>query len=234
MPAGVDLVPMSLPGHDGRLNEPPATDLKILANTLREELSRFAFDRPYTLLGHSMGALLVYELALSLRKHGHELPQLMIISGCRPPHGITAKNPIHGMPNEELIAALQNRYGGIPAVVRDNPELWNWLLPAIRADFHMIETYQRSEEPPLDVPMLALGGTEDNIVPAAQLMEWRRYTTSDFSVRQFPGGHFFLFSSGPTPESVAKIKQDEPTPAMQTIFARLEQCVADLNASRTS
>jgi surfactin synthase thioesterase subunit len=57
-------------------------------------------------------------------------------------------------------------------------------------------------------------------------MEWRQHSTRDCGVRQFPGGHFFLFSSGPTPESVAKIKQDEPTPAMQTIFARLEQCAA--------
>lgn len=227
MPASVDLLPMALPGHDGRLNEPPATDLRILANTLREELSRFALDRPFVLLGHSMGALLAFELARSLREHDHTPPQLLILSGCRPPHAIrTPKSPIHGLPDRELLAALQDRYGGIPTVVRDNPEIWKVLLPALRADFQMIETYTYVEEPPLDVPMLVLGGTEDPVVSAAQLMEWRQYTTRDFSVRQFPGGHFFLFSSGPTPDSVAKIRQDEPTPAMQTIFARLEQCVA--------
>src|SRR3954466_4599453 len=90
----------------------------------------------------------------------------------------------------------------------------------------MIETYTYVEEPPLDVPMLVLGGTEDTAVSASQLMEWRQYTTRDCSVRQFPGGHFFVFSGGPTPDSVAKIKQDEPTPAMRTIFTRLEQCAA--------
>jgi surfactin synthase thioesterase subunit len=230
MPAGVDLLPMSLPGHDGRLNEPPATDLKILANTLREELSRFALDRPFVLLGHSMGAMLAFELARSLRKHGDVMPQLLVLSGCRPPHTIMVRKPIHGLPDTELLAALQDRYGGIPAVVRDNPELWNWLLPAIRADFQMIETYQYSEEPPLDVPLLVLGGTEDGVVSAGQLMEWRQYTTRDCSVRQFPGGHFFLFSAGPTPDSVAKIKQEMPTPAMQTIFARLEVFAAAVAA----
>jgi medium-chain acyl-[acyl-carrier-protein] hydrolase len=219
-------MPMSLPGHDGRLNEPPATDLKILANTLREDLSRFALDRPFVLLGHSMGALLAFEIARALRQRGHEMPRLMVLSGCRPPHAIVIRSPIHGLPNEELLTALQDRYGGIPAVVRDNPELWNWLLPAIRADFQMLETYHYTEEVPLDVPMLVLGGTEDGAVSAGQLMEWRQYTTKDCSVRQFPGGHFFIFSSGPTPDSVAKIKQDEPTPAMKTIFSRLEECAA--------
>lgn len=217
---------MSLPGHDGRLNEPPATDLKILANSLREELSQFALDRPFVLLGHSMGALLAFEIARSLRQHGHEMPRLLIISGCRPPHTIAIRKPVHGLPNEELLAALQDRYGGIPAVVRDNPELWDWLLPAIRADFQMIETYSYTEETPLDVPMLVLGGTEDGAVSAGQLLEWRQHTTKDCSVRQFPGGHFFIFSSGPTPDSIAKIKTDEPTPAMKTVFSRLEECAS--------
>ncbi len=233
MPAGVDLLPMALPGHDGRLNEPPATDLRILANTLREELSRFALDRPFVLLGHSMGALLAFELARSLRGHGHTPPELLILSGCRPPHAIrTPKSPIHGLPDRELLAALQDRYGGIPAVVRDNPELWKVLLPALRADFQMIETYAYVEEPPLDVPMLVLGGTDDPVVSAGQLMEWRQYTTQDCSVRQFPGSHFFVFSGGPTPDSISKVKQDEPTPAMRTIFTRLEQCVAESSADK--
>ena len=90
----------------------------------------------------------------------------------------------------------------------------------------MIETYAYTDEPPLDVPMLVLGGTDDAAVSAGQLMEWRQYTKQDCSVRQFPGSHFFVFSGGPTPDSIAKIKQEEPTPAMRTIFTHLEQCAA--------
>jgi medium-chain acyl-[acyl-carrier-protein] hydrolase len=234
MPAGVDLLPLALPGHDGRLNEPPATDLTILANTLREELSRFALDHPFVLMGHSMGALLAFELARSLRAHQHAMPQLLVLTGCRAPHAIVIRQPLHNLPDRELLAALQERYGGIPTVVRDNPELWKVLLPALRADFQMIETYTYTEEPPLDVPMLVLGGTDDTAVLASQLMEWRKYTTQDCSVRQFPGSHFFVFSGGRTPDSIAKIKQDEPTPAMRTIFSRLEQCVAASTADGRS
>jgi surfactin synthase thioesterase subunit len=136
------------------------------------------------------------------------------------------------LPDRDLLAALQDRYGGIPAAVRDNPELWKVLLPALRADFQMIETYSYVEEPPLEVPMLVLGGTDDPVVSAGQLMEWRQYTTQDCSVRQFPGSHFFVFSGGPTPDGISKVKQDEPTPAMRTIFTRLEQCAAESSAAK--
>jgi surfactin synthase thioesterase subunit len=200
--------------------------MKVLANTVREDLSRFALDRPFVVMGHSMGALLAFELTRSLRQHHQTLPRLLVLSGCRAPHTIAIRNPIHDLPDKELLAALQERYGGIPAVVRDNPELWNVLLPALRADFQMIETYNYSEEPPLDVPLLVLGGTEDSAVSAGQLMDWRQYTTQDCSVRQFPGGHFFVFSGAATPDGISKYRQDEPTPAMRTIFTRLEQVVA--------
>ena len=71
------------------------------------------------------------------------------------------------------------------------------VLPALRADLQMIETYQCADEPPLEVPMFVLGGTEDPAVSAGHLMEWRRYTTQDCSVRLLPGGHFFLFTGVP-------------------------------------
>jgi len=209
----------------GQQIEPLYTDLKVLANALAEELGRYALDRPFVLLGHSMGALLAFEIARSLRRRSHDMPQLLVLSGCPAAHGIVVKEPLHKLPDDELMNVLQQRYGGIPAVVSANPELWSLLAPVIRADFQMIETYTFTEESPLDVPMLVLGGTEDSAAPAARLMEWRRHTTQDCNVRLLPGGHFFLFA-GEAPDLTINSKYEDPMPALRVILNQLRQSLA--------
>lgn len=222
LPGDVDLLPLALPGHDGRLNEPLYTDLKILANSFREEISRNALDRPFVLLGHSMGALLAFEIARSLRHHGHCLPRLLVLTGCHPPHAVVLKEPLHALPDRELVAALQDRFGGIPPVVRDNPELQKFLLPALRADFQMIESYCYTDEPPLDLPFLVMGGTDDPAVTAGQLMEWRRHSSQDCNVRLLPGGHFFLFAGGAANRAHTGVKE-EPTAVLRIILTQIDQ-----------
>jgi surfactin synthase thioesterase subunit len=200
--------------------------LKLLAGALAEDLSRFALDRPYVLLGHSMGAVLAFEMARSLRREGHRLPQLFMFSACRPPHAIAVRERLSNLPDVELVAVLQDQYGGIPPAVRDNPELQKLLLPALRADFQMIETYRYTDEQPLDVPFLLMGGTDDRAVSAGQLMEWRRHTTQDSSVRLLPGGHFFLFAGLAASTDQASLTKQEPTAALRVIITHLEMCLA--------
>jgi medium-chain acyl-[acyl-carrier-protein] hydrolase len=234
MPKEVDLLPLALPGHDGRLNLPLSTDLLKLADSLREELSVHALDCPFAILGHSMGGLLAFEIARSLRRHNQKMPRLLVLTACRPPHTIVIKEPLHKLPDAELISVLQARYGGIPAVVRDNPELQKLLLPALRADMQMIETYTYLQEPPLDVPLLVMGGTDDPAISASHLQEWQRYTTQACDVRLLPGGHFFLFAGSGSASALAAGRPDEPSPALRIILARLEQCIAaDQSDSKT-
>jgi surfactin synthase thioesterase subunit len=225
MPADIDLLPLSLPGHDGRLNEPLSTDLVILAGELSEELSQQALDRPFVLLGHSMGGLLVFEIARALRERGHAMPKLLVVTGCRPPHTIVVTRQLSALPDRELIDVLQQRYGGIPPAVRDNRELQALLLPVLRADFQMIETYRYADGPPLDVPLLVLGGTEDPAVSASDLSEWRRYTTTQCNVRLLPGAHFFLF--GGDGSQAALSRASELTPSLRVILERLRQLISD-------
>jgi surfactin synthase thioesterase subunit len=231
LPAGIELTPMALPGHDGRLNEPACTNLQTLADRLAVEISEQAAGRPFALLGHSMGSLLAFEIAKSLRRSERLEPYLLILSACRPPHAIITKRPLHAAPDAELVATLQERYGGIPDAVLNQPELLKMVLPALRADLQMIETYQHAEEPPLDVPMLVLGGTEDAAVSAGHLMEWRRYTTQECSVRLLPGGHFFLFAGVPASRTTGGPRTEEPTPALRVIFERLQKCFSTNSAN---
>jgi medium-chain acyl-[acyl-carrier-protein] hydrolase len=140
-----------------------------------------------------MGAWLAFELARALRRKCVPLPELLIVAAACAPHFPLHESPIHTLSDEELVETVARRYGGIPTAVRNSPELLKLLLPSLRADLRMVETYRFDEEPPLDVEVFALGGSDDPAVSAAQLDGWRRHTARAFSVRFMPGGHFFLF-----------------------------------------
>jgi surfactin synthase thioesterase subunit len=224
LPLRVDLVPLCLPGHDGRLAESPRTDLSALARELADDLLP-ALDRPYVLVGHSLGAWIGFELARELRRRNLPLPELLIVAAARPPHTELPQSPLHLLPADKFIAAMQRRYDGIPPAIAGNAELLQLLLPVLRADIQMVETYRYAAEPPLDVKVLALGGTEDPAVSAAQLADWRHHTSRNCSVRQFPGGHFFLFrGDNQQHQSTAA---EPPSPALRTIIMSLQRYLHD-------
>ena len=223
LPPHVDLVPLALPGHDGRLAEPPRTDLRMLADELAEDM-RPALGRPYVLVGHSLGAWIAFELARVLRRRGLPQPELLVVAGARPPHIDLPQSPLHLLPDKEFIAALQARYDGIPSAILASAELLQLLLPVLRADIQMVETYRYADEAPLEIEFLVLGGAEDPAISAAQLADWRRHTSRNCSVRQFPGGHFFLFRGD---ERQLRAGGLEPNPALETIIAMLRRHIAN-------
>lgn len=227
VPASIDLVPLSLPGHDGRLAETPRTDLCALARALADDLAT-ALDRPYVLVGHSLGAWIAFEVARELRRTNRPLPELLVSAAARPPDTALAESPLYRLPDDELIAAVSQRYGGIPPAIVEKAELLELLLPALRADIQMVETYRYAEESPLDVEILALGGTDDPAVSAADLAGWSRHTTRSCSVRQFPGGHFFLFRS--QSRHAQSAASDPSTPALQTILHSLRRFLPHNNS----
>jgi surfactin synthase thioesterase subunit len=217
------LLPLRLPGHDGRLNEPPRTNLRALAAELAGDLQSIA-ERPYTLLGHSLGAWLAFEIAREMRRRGCLRPALLVVAASRAPHLRLTERPIYDLPDDRFLDAVDERYGGIPPAVRASDELIRLLLPSLRADLQMAETYQYDEEPPLDVEVLALGGVEDSAISPAQLESWREHTTQAFSSRLLPGGHFFLFHGS---ESVGSADSRTPpraaSAALQIIIDRMQQ-----------
>jgi medium-chain acyl-[acyl-carrier-protein] hydrolase len=213
LPAAIDCVPVRLPGRETRLREPAATRVEPLVEALTEVAAE-ALEPPYALYGHSMGALVAFELARSLRRAGHEPPLGLIVSGRPAPHVPMPGRSIHSVSDDELIRELR-ALGGLPDVFAANPALLAFFLPLLRADLAVNEAYEHRPEPPLDIPLTALAGAADPRVRAGDVSAWGRHTTGDYRFQVLVGGHFFPF--------------DDPAPTLRVIASRIDGWRIDNN-----
>jgi medium-chain acyl-[acyl-carrier-protein] hydrolase len=185
----VDVCPIQLPGREGRRGEPPFTRLLPLVGAISETILPL-LDRPFAFFGHSLGAKVAFELARALqRSHRLNLAHLFI-SACPAPQLLKGET-IYDLPEDEFIAKLRILNDG-PDSICDRPRALKTLLPCIRADFEVYDTYTYSPGPLLRCPITVLGGDKDPAVSLQQLSRWRDLTTSRFNLRVLGGDHFFL------------------------------------------
>jgi len=180
-----------LPGRESRIRETPFSNLRPLIETLVCEFKAF-LDQPFAFFGHSLGALIAFELTLQLRRQSLSLPAQLFLSG-RPASGFPDNRPhIHALNDDAFTEAIQQRYNGIPEVILQEPELLALFLPILRADISILETYEYTPEIPLDVPISVFGGQQDPAASRQQLEAWQDFTTDRFDLHMFPGNHFFI------------------------------------------
>ena len=189
-PQGVSIVPVQLPGREQRRKEPPEPNLRRLVDALVREIAPMTSE-PYSLFGHNMGALVVFELARALRRLGAPPPVTLFVSGRGAPDRPVAKRQIHMLPDREFIQEIR-KLRGTPDALLDHPDFTSAFLPALRADFALIETYKCAHEAPLDTPISVFGGEDDQTTPADALEGWRVHTTARFLRRTVRGGHFVV------------------------------------------
>jgi medium-chain acyl-[acyl-carrier-protein] hydrolase len=190
LPLGIEVCPVQLPGREKRLREPPYKRLPELVQSIAEDLSSH-FMKPFALFGHSLGALVSFELARLLRRERGIQPVQMFVSGRPAPQIATTRSSIYELPDPEFLKELR-RLNGTPREVLEHPELMDVLLPTLRADFEVAHTYDYESDSPLDCPIMAFGGLQDPDISCEQLERWREQTTASFSSRMFPGDHFFI------------------------------------------
>lgn len=184
--------PVQLPGHEDRSNEVQIGDMSALVDLLLAE-TRTSADLDVVLFGHSMGATIGFEMARRLT--GRKTPpRLLVVAGAPYPRASQSPNPLHVLPDRELIAAL-HRLDGIPAPVLDDSDFMAFLLPVIRTDLAVIERYTYGGGAELTCPVVAYGGVADSATASPELEGWHRVSSGAFRFRRFPGGHFFVRSA---------------------------------------
>src|SRR5678815_3083898 len=191
LPAEVQLCPIQLPGRESRWSEPAYSDLFHLVSNLSVSLAPL-MDLPFAFFGHSMGALIAFELARELRKTRRKLLAALFVSGCRAPQ-VPDLDPLIGqLPDEDFIRELR-KLNGIPDQILRHPDYVALVLPTLRSDLTLYETYHYHPEEPLPCLISAFAGQDDLRVPWQSVGAWKAQTCASFSFRIFPGDHFFLY-----------------------------------------
>lgn len=187
---GVEVLPVQAPGREARLREPAYEQLGPMV----EELATVVLDAvdggPYALYGHSLGALVAFETLRKIRRRGATEPAHLIVSGCAAPQcPVEDGPPVTGMSQAEL-ARMLGKLGGTPAWLLSDPELLQMILPAVRADFSVKETYRYVEQAPISVPLTVLASTADPRAAHHLQERWRELTAAEFRLHTLTGGHF--------------------------------------------
>lgn len=191
---GVELWAVQYPGRENRLGDPLPADMDSLVDDVTEGI-RGLLDRPVVIFGHSMGALVGYEVAQRLTGAGeHDAVRRLVVSGSAAPH---LARPYPGQENasllsdEQLVQAVK-RFGVDGLQLLDDADMRSVLLPAIRNDYRLVQSFIAEPRDVMDVEVTALVGREDSFVDAEEARAWSSVTNSQFSFRAFPGGHFYL------------------------------------------
>jgi medium-chain acyl-[acyl-carrier-protein] hydrolase len=189
LPPWVEVCAVELPGHGTLRRLPALPRLSALVDVVSSALTPH-LDRPFGFFGHSMGALLAFELA----RHFRRQCAILLVSGRRAPQLRERERNLHALTDAELIEGMR-KFNGLPRVILENPELMAFYLPVFRADLAVCETYEYTDEPPLECPVAAFGGIQDRTVEQAALKQWSAQTRSVCTIHMFPGDHFFLHTS---------------------------------------
>jgi medium-chain acyl-[acyl-carrier-protein] hydrolase len=192
LPRNIELLAIELPGRMNLLSMKPYTDMHSLINYLSPNLLPYLMDKPFVFFGHSLGALISFELARFMQTQRGLTPIKLISSACQPPRARRGQKKISTLSEQDLIAELI-AYNNTPRELLENKELMQIVAPIIRADFMINETYNYLLGQRLNCPITVYGGIDDVTFNPYELDNWRLETSSEFKLHMLSGDHFFVF-----------------------------------------
>lgn len=198
LPSDVEVVVVVLSGRDPRTRatsgEPPPGTMAELVDAALAAIRAEQHDHslPFALFGHSMGALVAYELTVAMEAAAGAAPSHLFVSGRRPPDELHEGELIHALADEVFLDKMQRLYGGVPDAVRQEPELLALFLPGLRADVQVFETYAPLSDRRVQCPVRVYGGLDDRRPKPELLPGWQRLAERDITLRTFAGDHFYL------------------------------------------
>lgn len=193
LPTELELLIVAPPGREHRWEEPRVAGVTEYVEATLSELHQRS-RRPLLLFGHSMGAVIAYQLALRLAQ-ANRPPAHLFLSGRGFPSDLPASNPLHLLPDGELIQLVRQRYQGLPKELDEYPDLLEEALRVLREDLRILESFQPRHAPRLEIPVSVMWGDSDPGVSRDDLLRWRQITTGPVDFTQFPGGHFHLLQN---------------------------------------
>jgi surfactin synthase thioesterase subunit len=202
----LDILPVQLPGREERFTDDPFTEVAVAVAELTPKILADTGDgAAIALFGHSLGAVLAYEIARELERIGHPGLCHLFVSGSPGPHNGRSERAT-GLADKEFLAGVQ-RFAGYRHAAFDDPDLVEVLLPVLRADVEMHENYRATSAEPLSVPITALRGEGDELVSREQAEQWADVTRGSFDYRELPGGHMYLVDE---PKQVLRVIAGSP------------------------
>ncbi|MGW3963670.1 thioesterase II family protein [Amycolatopsis sp. NPDC005003] len=190
------VVPVQLPGRERRIDAEPYRDAVVAADELLPELVRQLDGlTDVVLFGHSLGAVLAYELAHRVAAHPDLVLRHLFVSGSPEPHTQRSERAT-GLGDDEFLARV-SRFAGFSHEALEDPEMRELILPTLRADVEMHENYRPSTEARLPAPITSLRGSDDTLVTAAEGARWSEVAGAGFEYLELPGGHMYLTESAP-------------------------------------
>ncbi|MDJ0394188.1 alpha/beta fold hydrolase [Rhodococcus sp. G-MC3] len=187
-PAWLTAHSVQLPGREGAAAEPLLREIHSIVAELAAQVER-SLDNPVALYGHSMGALVAFELARALTDTGSP-PRHLFVSGRRAPHLPASRRTVHRLPETQFVDALEEM-GGTPRATQRSASLLRYTVKVSRADLEVCETYSYRTHGGLPCPITGFHAQNDPVVDPDEITAWSRHTNAAFATHSFTGGHFF-------------------------------------------